>query len=692
MATLADVLQERGQGNILGVSNTAPIETPAIQELKASLAKQSPLNAWQSFKIGAENATAQRADLEKTYGKENVKPEDPTGEINGRWLIKDQDTGVWQPSAATSLGGKIAQALPSVPQTIVGLPQAASEGIAAATGGATLPELAASTATSGVLTGAADVGRQELGNLLAGQSAKNIDWGSVGTNTAAGALAPVVGKGVGMVAGKIGEKLAGTEASKAVDTTIADIAGKDADKAIITPSGKTMSLQDAIKGGLKGKTLQDLTDPTINEGVGAGTKDSVEEYTQAAADSIRDAKESVPKIESKIYQDAGISDTKDWVPVGDALQNSYEKIDKFAQTAVTDDDIKLMETAKNTLAKIESQSVDGEINFGQAKSWTNKLYDLRDAYLNPDTGRATPLSQMFKGIADEMTNAKNSLLKVKGAAAKVTALRSAEDELNQIMRLKTSMGDNRLYTKVQNLYKNPDLVNKFEDVKAAFAQIPETAHIAENLKKVNVAMANDDIATAKAPAENLLSHVPLINKLGVTKANAETQALFLKRLANEGVMTKDKLAQRIPVGDMPVISGIAKNVRAKAALYGPHYVPPDLTQPDVSGISGLAKGVEGGKSLGQKLTEAVKNMPINASNAIPKQVAKQTIGAVNNKMPKPLQLAPQPENKGTQTPALDTVEGIKSLIPPKANIPNLNSKIAQLLKLDKERHGQQKTG
>ena len=613
-----------------------------------------------------------------------LKPDNPSNPFKGQWAIYDPTQNTIHPlKAKGDIGASLAGAVPMAAKTIMGTAGMMAGGIPGA-------------ALAGM---GEEAGEEALTHKYEEANPYRI-MGEGAVNAAGAALPEVAGVAKGLlgkrseaagqivkqaIGGKILQKLtpaADKQVSEIIDKTI----GTEADK-MVQQGGKSVRLGDLIKSNLKYKTLEDLTDPEINSQIAAGTKNSMEEVTQTAADAVRNAKESVPKIESKIYKDAGISDTEDMVPVGkmkayyDAggnpvasytngsmLGNASNKIDEFAKTAVTDDDQKLLIAAKNTLAKIESQAVDGKLNFGQAKQWTNKLYDLRDAYLGDD-GRNTPMSKMFKGIADELTKAKNSIPKVGEAAKKVTALRDNEEDLNMLMRLKTSLGDNRLYTKIQNLMNNPDLVKKFEGVKAVYAKIPETESIAKDLKKVNVAMVNDDLAKAKPPSTGILSHVPFVNKLLPmgAKPDSEAQGLFLKRLAVNGNLTKEKLAQRIPVGDTPYVSSLVAQIRAKAALYGKQYVPPDLTN----------------MKLGLNNTPLMNVSMPNIAPAV-EQLGVQTIK--NLALPKqstPNMTAPAKDIKIKLPEGNISINDIKKLIPKNAKISNLNQKIMELAGLDK---------
>jgi len=351
------------------------------------------------------------------------------------------------------------------------------------------------------------------------------------------------------------------------------------------PTEKKISVANVLKGNLSKETYEDVAaNPYVQNQIinrGGSIIKETPEILDDAANETRLFYKNLPKVTSKLYKDAGITDTTK-IGVDDALFNAKTMLKNFQKDAIGDEILDVKKAA-NIIKDIERKTKAGKLTFAQVKKMESTLKDLTEKNLS-DRGTYTNVAKLYQNIKKELTTAKNSLPALKNAGTKFKNMIETEGFLEDILKVDTTRGDLSLENKlVSKILTSEQARTMLDKLKGLIDDTPGAS--SAFIDKIKFAQAANDIAKAKAVTPMGLSRLPVLKYLQNIPGlgDPSTKMQVLARNARAGRVSLQP-GQMIKRSNLPLLDSVINTARAKASMVNlkapniPSFAKPNLNK------------------------------------------------------------------------------------------------------------------
>lgn len=599
-----------------------PIEPPKTQDV---IMKKSAVNPGQRAELASIPTKAGKiAYLTKIAG---FKPENIVEDVNGQPGVRDAekkdliypiDPEGFEAGDITELGHK---GLVSTAQTIGGLLPAA---LSLPSGPGAIATGMAGAATTGAATEAAlqKYNIEHLKKKYGVDLSPYYSKGEVIKEAALGAggelISPAL-KGITSLTKKPTQKIAG-EATEQGIKSLKNKAAKTIEKAIPKDPNK-IAVSKVLAGNLEDRTVAEVaSNPYVRKNIRNMMTKEVDVLGKEAADSVQNVLNNIPKIQSDIYKKAGISNDT-LVPIDKAVKGIKTQIDEIIPYA-TKKDQRLIRFAADQIDDLTKSAKKGKIAFGKLKRITNELYNTADMAANRGDNQA---AKWLGDIRKSLVVARNEIPELKGSSAKYAALADNIEELKEMFRLNTAIGETRLENKILSLYKdkgNQTMIQRLKDIAGNLKDIPEAKHLSNFYDKIALANVANDISMKKAVTPVGLGRLPILKYLQNIPGlgDPETKMQVLAKMAESGTISPEKMLGTVQRSNIPVLGDIITGIRARKAIYN--------KLPGVPNIN-LKPGIRELLKYGVRKDSVQNSSPISIRELV-KEKRQNTANNVNN--------------------------------------------------------------
>jgi len=330
-----------------------------------------------------------------------------------------------------------------------------------------------------------------------------------------------------------------------------------------------------IAGKLQNSSIENLANPFVNKVAHSpNLAVKTEELVQDAANSFKEAYDSIKQIQSNFYKNAGVTDNL-VVNVDDALANMNAKVSKYAESAIGTADEKAIIEASKIVGDITAKSKNGTLTFGQIKKMKDTLYSIGESNVT-ETGRHTPVGVLFKQLGHDLTEAQKAIPQIAQAGDKYKDLLEAEDLMNQATRLDRYTGEINLAKKIKNRYTdigNEDWKNSIAKAEEIFKRHPESKEFADFNDKIKAAHLALDVQKAKAVLPTGIGRIPMLKYLGnMSKVfDPQFQVNMLARYVKKGTIKPESLSSMVKESQIPIGGASITKMRALKEIFKEPY-------------------------------------------------------------------------------------------------------------------------
>lgn len=337
--------------------------------------------------------------------------------------------------------------------------------------------------------------------------------------------------------------------------------------------------------GLQDTTIRDISEnPYVRKKAAQGfITENVEEYEREMAESLKKLHPKFKELENNLYKQAGVTDQTPVNIIKPVLMKGEEMpvspvgklqslIEDFGTTATTDEDLKALKDATGFLNNISKSAKGENLEFGQLKKWTQKLYDnSQNAY----DKQLNDVGNLFSNMRKTLTETRNAIPGLKQASSKFSELSNTNDVINDLLHIDPKEINVNVAKRLKRRYKdvgNTVFKDQLDALENYFKSSPETMPLTDLTNKIKTYLMGLDVTSAKSnPFKNVtgIMNLPVLRAgtEAVKKvANPERAAHFLAKNIDRGLINPGAVTREIPQSSNVLFGKALSNMRAYGGL------------------------------------------------------------------------------------------------------------------------------